>query len=102
MIAWTTMNRPMKSHTDQTISDRSARSASAPISGLNATLGDRLGLFKDLAANGPATSGELAARTGIDKRYARAWLYALTSAGYLEYDPVNQSFTLPPEHHRAA
>ena len=37
--------------------------------GLPATLlagiGDRLGLFKDLKANGPATSAELAARTSI-------------------------------------
>ena len=30
-----------------------------------AGIGDRLGLFKDLKANGPATSAELAARTSI-------------------------------------
>ena len=35
-----------------------------------AALGDRLGLFKDLAANGPATSVELATRTSIDERAA--------------------------------
>ena len=39
-----------------------------------AVLGDRLGLFKDLAAHGPATSSELAIRTGINERYAREWL----------------------------
>ena len=32
---------------------------------LLAGIGDRLGLFKDFKANGPATSAELAARTGI-------------------------------------
>ena len=32
---------------------------------LPAGIGDRLGLFKDLKANGPATSAELAARTSI-------------------------------------
>ena len=32
---------------------------------LLAGIGDRLGLFKDLKANGPATSAELAARTSI-------------------------------------
>ena len=39
-------------------------------------LGDRLGLFKDLAAQGPATSDELAIRAGIKERYAREWLSA--------------------------
>src|SRR6266850_3218347 len=39
-----------------------------------AVLGDRLGLFKDLAAHGPATSDELASRMGINERYAREWL----------------------------
>ncbi len=63
-----------------------------------ASIGDRLDLFKDLAANGPATSAELAARVSIDERYAREWLSGMTSAGYLEYDPASGRFTLPPEH----
>ena len=62
------------------------------------TLGDRLGLFKALAAQGPADSVELAARAGINERYAREWLSALASAGYLEYDPQSKRFTLPPEY----
>jgi hypothetical protein len=63
-----------------------------------AAIGDRLGLFKDLAANGLATSAELAARTDINERYAREWLGAMASAGYLYYDPAGGRFTLPPEH----
>lgn len=63
-----------------------------------AALGDRLGLFKDFAANGPAVSSEFAKRTGIHERYAREWLAGMTSAGYLEYDPVSQLFSLPPAH----
>lgn len=63
-----------------------------------AILGDRLGLFKDLAEKGPATSAELAARAGINERYAREWLAGMASAGYLEYDPRSRRFTLPPEH----
>ena len=38
-------------------------------------IGDRLGLFKDLAAHGPTTSVELADRAGIHERYAREWQY---------------------------
>lgn len=61
-------------------------------------LGDRLGLFKQLAAHGPATSAELAARASITARYAQEWLSALACAGYIDYDPATQRFSLPPEH----
>ena len=61
-------------------------------------IGDRLGLFKDLAANGTATSSELADRAGINERYAREWLGGMANAGYVVYDPASGRFTLPPEH----
>ncbi len=71
-------------------------------SGLAATimsaLGDRLGLFKELAARGPASSAGLADRAGIHPRYAQEWLSLMSSAGYLEYDPVSQQFALPAAH----
>ncbi len=63
-----------------------------------AAIGDRLGLFADLAAAGPSTPAELAGRAGIDARYAREWLSAMASAGYLDYEPAEGRFTLPPEH----
>src|SRR5690349_6456196 len=65
---------------------------------LMCALGDRLGLFKDLATNGPASSEELAARVGIMERYAREWLGGMASAGYLVYDPSRRRFALPVEH----
>ncbi|MBI4168477.1 MAG: methyltransferase domain-containing protein [Acidobacteria bacterium] len=71
---------------------------SATMTTLLAAIGDRLGLFKDLAAKGPATSAELAARTGINERYAREWQGGMMTAGYLQYDPKSRRFTLPPEH----
>jgi len=71
---------------------------SATMTTILATIGDRLGLFKDLAANGPAASNDLAKRTGIQERYAREWLGGMASAGYLEYDPKTRRFTLPAEH----
>jgi 2-polyprenyl-3-methyl-5-hydroxy-6-metoxy-1,4-benzoquinol methylase len=63
-----------------------------------AALGDRLGLFKALAAHGPATSVELAKASDITERYAREWLGGMASGGYLQYDPATRRFTLPPEH----
>jgi SAM-dependent methyltransferase len=66
-----------------------------------AALGDRLGLFKTLAALGPATSADVAAHAGIVERYAREWLGGMTSAGYVTYDAVSRRFALPPEHRAA-
>jgi 2-polyprenyl-3-methyl-5-hydroxy-6-metoxy-1,4-benzoquinol methylase len=63
-----------------------------------AAIGDRLGLFKDLAAHGPATSARLADRTGLDERYVREWLAGMFAAGYLTYEAADQTFTLPAEH----
>ncbi len=71
---------------------------SAAMVTLLASIGDRLGLFRDLATRGPATSDELAERVGISERYAREWLGAMASAGYLEYDAEQKRFTLPLEH----
>src|SRR5205823_13362426 len=62
-----------------------------------ASIGDRLGLFKQLA-HGPATSAQLATRADINERYAREWLGALASAGYVEYEQASERFTLPAEH----
>src|SRR5213594_3457322 len=65
---------------------------------LLAGIGDRLGLFKNLAVWGAATSAELASRTRLNERYVREWLGAMASAGYLHYDPASRRFRLPPEH----
>jgi len=71
---------------------------SATMTTLLASIGDRLGLFKDLAVNGPATSAEVAKRTGTNERYVREWLGGMTSAKYLEYDAPTHRFSLPAEH----
>ena len=60
-------------------------------------IGDRLGLYKALHADGPMTPAELAGRTSIAERYAREWLSHQAASGYLAYDPKTGKFTLPPE-----
>ena len=49
-------------------------------------LGDRLGLYAALAEGGSATSGELAARTGVAERYAREWLEQQAVGSILDCD----------------
>ena len=65
---------------------------------LLAAIGDRLGLFKNLAEQGPATSAELASRTKLNERYLREWLGGMATAGYLNYDAPTKRFNLPAEH----
>src|SRR6201993_5438941 len=72
------------------------------ISGTMTTLlgavGDRLGLFKNLAEQGPATSSELASRTNMNERYLREWLGGMATAGYLNYDGPTNSLPLPTDN----
>ena len=61
-------------------------------------LGHRAGLFAAMAATPPATSGAIAARAGLDERYVREWLAAMTTARVLDYDPARRTYHLPPHH----
>jgi hypothetical protein len=65
---------------------------------LLAVIGDRLGLFKNLAEHRLATASELAMRMNLNERYTREWLGGMAAAGYLEYDSTTGRFTLPFEH----
>jgi ubiquinone/menaquinone biosynthesis C-methylase UbiE len=66
-------------------------------------LGDQLGLYRALDTAGPATSAELAARTGTVERYIREWLEQQAASGLLEVDaaaadPLARRYRLPPAH----
>jgi 2-polyprenyl-3-methyl-5-hydroxy-6-metoxy-1,4-benzoquinol methylase len=60
-------------------------------------IGDKLGLFKGLAAGGPQTAAELAKRTGTHERYVREWLSAQAAGGYVTYDSTTGKFYLSEE-----
>jgi SAM-dependent methyltransferase len=62
-----------------------------------AAVGDKLGLYRALAASGPLTPRELAQSTGTAERYIREWLNAQAAGGYVEYDPRAQRYFLSPE-----
>lgn len=55
-------------------------------------LGDRLGLYRALA-EAPATSAELASRTGTDERYVREWLLNQAASGYVTRQGAAYSMT---------
>src|SRR5438046_9902736 len=69
-------------------------------------LGDRLGLYRALAEHGPLTAGDLAARAGMNPRYAREWLEQQAATGILEFDDPSvgaeeRRFALPVAHAEA-
>jgi ubiquinone/menaquinone biosynthesis C-methylase UbiE len=62
------------------------------------SVGHRTGLFDKMASLPPSTSQEIAGAAGLNERYVREWLGAMTSGGVTEYDPAGKTYRLPPEH----
>jgi 2-polyprenyl-3-methyl-5-hydroxy-6-metoxy-1,4-benzoquinol methylase len=62
-------------------------------------LGDKLGLYRTLAVEGPMTTAELAAANGLDERWVREWAYNQAAAHLVEADLDGDAerFTLTPE-----
>jgi SAM-dependent methyltransferase len=63
----------------------------------NVVVGHKAGLYRGLAAGGPATGDELAERTGTDARYVTEWLRGQAASGYVTYDDATHRFSLTPE-----
>jgi len=61
-------------------------------------IGHRLGLFDALVDMPPATSEDIARKTGLAERYIREWLAVMTVGRITEYDPATRTYRLPPEH----
>jgi 2-polyprenyl-3-methyl-5-hydroxy-6-metoxy-1,4-benzoquinol methylase len=86
----------------QQLADRLLRDAGAALELYTVYLGERLGLYKALT-EAPATSEELAARTGTAERYIREWLEHHAASGLLDVDntaaePHTRRYSLPPEY----
>jgi SAM-dependent methyltransferase len=60
-------------------------------------IGEKLGLYKALAAGGPMTHAELAKKTKTDGRYVREWLSSQAAGGYVMYDDKADKFYLSEE-----
>jgi hypothetical protein len=62
------------------------------------SIGHQTGLFDTLAGLPPSTSEQIAAAAGLNERYVREWLAAMTTGRIVEYDPAARTYRLPPEH----
>ena len=68
-------------------------------------VGERLGLYRIMADEGPLTPTELAQAAGVHERYAREWLEQQAASDLLEVetngDGEERRFRLPDGHHEA-
>ena len=70
---------------------------------LSIYVGDRLGLYRALATDGPVTAAQLSKSAGIHERYAREWLEQQAVAGLIEVatdssDSDKRAYRLAPGH----
>ena len=62
------------------------------------SIGHKTGLFDAMDGAPPATSSEIAERSGLSERYVREWLSAMACGGIIDYNVSEETFQLPAEH----
>src|SRR5262245_33533383 len=65
---------------------------------LGLSVGHQTGLFDVLASLPPSSSAQIASAAGLNERYVREWLAAMTVGRIVEYDPGTRRYSLPSEH----
>ncbi len=65
---------------------------------LMCSIGHKTGLFDTMSLLEPASSQDIAAAAGLQERYVREWLAALSAGGLIDYDAEAGTYHLPPEH----
>jgi SAM-dependent methyltransferase len=76
---------------------RFAGDFAAAIHAATVVVGDKLGLYRSLAAAGPVDAAALAARTGLDRRLVEEWLNAQYVSGYCEHSADDGTYWLTEE-----
>jgi SAM-dependent methyltransferase len=97
----TTLEEPtaeMDAAAVEAFGDRMFGIANEACTALMMSIGHQTGLFATLAGLPASTSAEVAAAGGLDERYVREWLNAMTTARVVVYDPATSTYALPGEH----
>lgn len=61
-------------------------------------VGTRTGLFRAMQDKGALRLEDVVHASGLQARYVEEWLKGMASAGYLDYEPATQRYTLSEEH----
>lgn len=62
-----------------------------------AYMGDQAGIFDSLDQMGRVTLDQLAQKTGLNPKYLHEWLGSVAAAGYVNYHPEDETFSISPE-----
>lgn len=62
------------------------------------SIGHQTGLFDTMTDLSPSTSEQIAVAAGLNERYVREWLGAMVTGRIVDHDPVEETYSLPPEH----
>lgn len=62
-----------------------------------AYIGDQAGLFDALDGEGRLSVAQLAQKTGLNEKYLHEWLGSVSAAGYLNFHPEDETFSISPE-----
>lgn len=81
-----------------TFADRMVEVLNAGALSLMVSIGHRTGLFDTMAEMAPATSDEIAGQAGLEERYVREWLGAMTVGEIVTHDPQTETYHLPATH----
>jgi len=94
----TTETKPLDEQKLMSFVFRAVDEVGATLNAALVVLGDTLGYYRTLAADGPSTAEELATATDTAVPYAREWLNAQAAGAFVEYDAATGRYSLPPEH----
>lgn len=62
-----------------------------------AYLGDQTGVFEALDEVGRVSVTQLAEHTGMNEKYLHQWLGSVSAAGYVNFHPEDETFSISPE-----
>lgn len=65
---------------------------------LMTSVGHRTRLFDVMAGLPPSTSSQIAAAAELNERYVREWLGAMVTGRFVDFDPLEQTYSLPAAH----
>jgi len=82
----------------KTMADRVFRDMAGGMAAGLAFIGTETGLFRAMSGQGPLLYADIVKLTNLNARYVEEWLKGMVACSYLDYDAVNQTYTLPAEH----
>lgn len=82
----------------EAFADRMIGIVNSACTALMISIGHQTELFETLAGRAPSTSQQIAMAAGLNERYVREWLNAMTTARVVVHDPETVSYSLPGEY----